>query len=91
MVRSVRRGGTRRITAPLRGFPFTAPTWPDTVPRESGPSHLGVDYDTDWARTPVSRAVRRLVVETVMCELEVKIADLIAAVLGATPEDEEIT
>ena len=66
MVRSVRRGGNRRITAPLRGFPFTAPTWPDTVPRESGPSQLGVDYDTDWARTPVSRAVRRLVVETVM-------------------------
>ena len=44
-----------------RGFPFTRPTWPGTVPHESGPSTLGTDYDTEWARSPAARAARRAI------------------------------
>jgi 1-acyl-sn-glycerol-3-phosphate acyltransferase len=45
------------------GFPYRRPTAPKTVvvPRE--PSALGGAYETDWARRPVARAVRRIVID----------------------------
>lgn len=55
----------RRAGAPLRryGFPYRRPTVPRhvTVPRPVG--DLGADYDTDWARRPLARAVRGVIVE----------------------------
>jgi 1-acyl-sn-glycerol-3-phosphate acyltransferase len=58
-------GVARTAATPLRrsGFPYRAPTAPRgvVVPRE--PSRLGADYDTDWARTPVAKVVRGVLVE----------------------------
>lgn len=55
----------RRAAMPLRthGFPYRAPSVPKgvEVPRE--PSKLGADYDTEWARTPVARAARGVIIE----------------------------
>lgn len=50
----------------MRGFPFTKPTWPSNVPREPEDSTLGVDYDTDWARSPVARAARQVIIAGAM-------------------------
>ena len=41
------------------------PTWPGTLPRTIEPRNLGVDYDTDWARSRLARAVRHAVTEGV--------------------------
>jgi hypothetical protein len=32
-------------------FPLAPPTWPGTVPRPPVERTLGVDYETDWARS----------------------------------------
>jgi len=58
-----------RVTSPLarraarKGFPWTAPTVPRgvEVPREL--PDLGADYDTDWARGPLARSIRRGLVD----------------------------
>ena len=51
-----------RVTAPGRnvGFPFRAPTVPGGVEVPDEPRSLGADYDTRWARTPVARAAREV-------------------------------
>lgn len=53
-----------RATAPVRaaGFPLRAPTVPGGVEVPVEPPALGPDYDTDWARGPAARAVRRALV-----------------------------
>jgi len=40
-----------------------APTWPGGVERPAVRRGLGPDFDTAWARTPLSRVVRALVVD----------------------------
>jgi 1-acyl-sn-glycerol-3-phosphate acyltransferase len=47
------------------GFPLARPTWPGTVARPPLESHLGVDYDSDWARRMPARVVRLLINEAV--------------------------
>src|SRR6266508_2571578 len=51
-----------RVTAPGRnvGFPFRSPTVPGGVEVPDAPPSLGADYDTRWARTPVARAAREV-------------------------------
>ena len=66
LARTVRRGGGERIPRQFKGFPYTAPTWPSTVEREEDSSDLGINYDTEWSRNPVSRTVRRALVEAIM-------------------------
>jgi 1-acyl-sn-glycerol-3-phosphate acyltransferase len=55
----------RTAAMPLRRatFPLRAPTVPRGVEVPSEPSRLGPNYDTEWARSPVARAARGLIVE----------------------------
>jgi 1-acyl-sn-glycerol-3-phosphate acyltransferase len=57
-------GVVGRISAPVRntGFPWRAPTVPRGVEVPVEPPTLGADYDTSWARSPVARVARGLVV-----------------------------
>jgi 1-acyl-sn-glycerol-3-phosphate acyltransferase len=48
---------------PQSVFPLAAPTWPTRVPRPPVERTLGVDYDSDWARSPAARAGRAAVQE----------------------------
>ena len=48
-----------------RGFPFTKPTWPDTVVRAREKRELGTDFDTEWARKYPTRLARAMVLDTV--------------------------
>lgn len=59
------RSGVARLARPRGGFPFTAPTWPDTVPRPVERSRLGAAYDSAWARSYPARFARVLLVEFV--------------------------
>ncbi|MBA3606347.1 MAG: 1-acyl-sn-glycerol-3-phosphate acyltransferase [Acidimicrobiia bacterium] len=54
-----------RATAPGRnlGFPYLAPTIPRGVEMPAEPSALGVDYDTEWARSPAARVARGVIAE----------------------------
>ncbi len=54
-----------RVAAPGRnvGFPFRAPTIPRGVEVPVEPSHLGADYDTEWARSPAARVARGVIAE----------------------------
>ncbi len=58
-----------RVTHPIarraykRGFPYLPPTVPLGVEVPEEEPTLGADYDTDWARRPLARAVRRGLVE----------------------------
>lgn len=54
-------GAARARLRPLSAFPVAPPTWPGTVPRPPVERTLGVDYDTDWARSPAARAGRAVV------------------------------
>jgi len=55
----------RRAAMPLarRGFPYRKPTVPRSVEVPKKPSKLGGAYDTEWARTPIARAMRGVIVE----------------------------
>jgi 1-acyl-sn-glycerol-3-phosphate acyltransferase len=44
------------------GFPYRRPTVPRGVEVPAEPPRLGADYDTAWARSPVAKAARNLVV-----------------------------
>jgi len=54
-----------RVAAPGRNlaFPYRKPTVPRGVELPVEPSHLGADYDTEWARSPVARAARGVIAE----------------------------
>ena len=54
-----------RLRPRSAGFPYTAPTWPATVPREPKDDTLGAAYDTAWARRYGVRLARALVVDEV--------------------------
>ena len=54
-------GAARARLRPPSAFPVAPPTWPGTVPRPPLERTLGVDYDTDWARSPAARAGRAVV------------------------------
>lgn len=47
------------------GFPYRAPTWPTTVPRDPPQRGVGVDYSTEWARRYPVRLARALVLDNV--------------------------
>ena len=53
-----------RATTPLRnfGFPYRRPTVPRGVEVPAEPPTLGADYDTDWARSPIAKTARHVVV-----------------------------
>src|SRR3954447_9414319 len=66
-VRAVRRRGGRVRTLVARaGFPYRAATHPKSVARLRVRRATGTDFDTDWARAPVSRLARAAVVEVPM-------------------------
>ena len=48
------------------GFPWAAPTWPDTIARPPVEHTLGADFDTEWARTPAARVARALLLDGVV-------------------------
>jgi hypothetical protein len=62
-----------RIVAP--------PTWPESVEREARPRNIGLEYATEWTRTPVSRVVRAVVLDGIAAPLNRLIAS--PTVLGA--------
>jgi 1-acyl-sn-glycerol-3-phosphate acyltransferase len=51
---------------PRPGFPYTAPTVPDTVDALPPKARLGADYETDWARRFPARLARVALLEAVM-------------------------
>jgi 1-acyl-sn-glycerol-3-phosphate acyltransferase len=61
-LKSVTRMARARLRPPS-AFPYAAPTWPTTVPRPAVERELGVDYDSEWARSPAARAGRAVVQE----------------------------
>ena len=78
-----------RLRPRSAGFPFVAPTWPATVPREREADTLGAGYDTAWARRYGVRLARAMVVDNIERPLlrlvarpTVDGADRIAAVQG---------
>ena len=62
-VEAVRDGSSRvRSVVANRGFPYRSPTVPRGVAVPPKKKHTGADFDTDWARTPVARATRTMLV-----------------------------
>lgn len=55
----------RTAAKPLRkyGFPYRAPTVPRGVEVPDEPAKLGVNYDTDWARSPAASLARTAIAE----------------------------
>ncbi len=47
-------------------FPLGKPNWPSSVPRPPVVRRTGVDYETDWARSPAARLTRALIVDDVL-------------------------
>ncbi len=56
-------------------FPWTAPPWPGAVERPPAPRTLGVDYETDWARSYGARLARVVMTEGVTRPLAHLLAD----------------
>ena len=54
-----------RLRPRSAGFPFTAPSWPTSVPREPVEDTLGTGYDTAWARRYGVRLARAIVVDDI--------------------------
>jgi len=46
-----------------RGFPWSAPSWPETLPRPAPERRLGIDYPTEWARRYPARLLRAIVLD----------------------------
>lgn len=63
-VRSIVTAARHRVRPPS-AFPLARPTWPGTVERPPVERTLGVDYDSDWARSPAARAGRAVMQEVV--------------------------
>ena len=66
--RAVEAAGHRRVnvvrgTVGRMGFPYRSPSAPTTVETPPAKGHSGADYDTEWARRPVAKRVRRTIVE----------------------------
>ncbi len=56
-------------------FPFRAPTTPGGVEPLPAKKRTGADYDTQWARRPIARATRHLLVDALVRPLANSIAD----------------
>jgi 1-acyl-sn-glycerol-3-phosphate acyltransferase len=52
----------RKLPRPLAEV-LRPPTWPGTLERPPRRTRLGTDYDTSWARTPVARLGRAMIVD----------------------------
>ena len=75
-VEAVRDGSTRvRSVVANRGFPYRSPTAPRGVAVPPKKKHTGADFDTDWARTPVARATRTMLVNGPLRGLVKAVAD----------------
>ncbi len=73
--RSVDVSARVRTAVARRGFPWRAPTVPRGVAVPAKKKQTGADFDTDWARTPVARATRSLIVAGPLRGLVRAIAD----------------
>jgi 1-acyl-sn-glycerol-3-phosphate acyltransferase len=52
---------------PVRArFPLGKPNWPSSVPRPPLERRTGVDYETEWARSPAARLARAVIVDDVL-------------------------
>jgi 1-acyl-sn-glycerol-3-phosphate acyltransferase len=51
---------------PTLSFPYAAPTVPGGVEPPPAKKHTGVDYDTEWARSPAARWARVVLLESVL-------------------------
>jgi 1-acyl-sn-glycerol-3-phosphate acyltransferase len=71
------RSGSQRVRGAVasRGFPYRAPMMPRGVVAPPKKKHTGADFDTDWARTPVARATRTVLVNGPLRGLVKAIAD----------------
>ena len=56
---------TPQLPKPLERV-LRAPSWPASLERPKKERNVGLHYDTDWTRTPVARAARTALQETVM-------------------------
>ncbi|HEY1279779.1 MAG TPA: lysophospholipid acyltransferase family protein [Acidimicrobiales bacterium] len=75
-VEAVRDGSHRvRSVVANRGFPYRSPTVPRGVAVPPKKKHTGADFDTDWARTPVARATRTMLVNGPLRGLVKAVAD----------------
>jgi len=64
-IKTVSRKSLPGVRAASRAtFPWTAPTWPGEVERPPAKRTLGVDYETEWARSYGARLARVVVTET---------------------------
>lgn len=62
-VRAVnRRVGAVRTVIGRTGFPYRAPTVPRSVEALPRKGRTGIDFETDWARTPTAKRVRNTLV-----------------------------
>ncbi|MBW3575167.1 MAG: 1-acyl-sn-glycerol-3-phosphate acyltransferase [Actinobacteria bacterium] len=52
-----------RLRVPRPGFPWSAPEVPAGLERPAVERRIGSDYDTSWARRPLARHVRLLLLE----------------------------
>jgi 1-acyl-sn-glycerol-3-phosphate acyltransferase len=57
------------------GFPFTAPSWPGSVPRPTPAPEVGVHYDTDWSRRYPARLARAMILDNVTRPVARLVAD----------------
>lgn len=54
----------RKLRRPAeRGFPWSAAEWPQSVERPGPERKLGVDYETDWARSYPARVARAVLLD----------------------------
>ena len=75
-VEAIRDGSSRvRSVVANRGFPYRSPTVPRGVAVPPKKKHTGADFDTDWARTPVARATRTMLVNGPLRGLVKAVAD----------------
>ena len=51
---------------PRLAFPYAAPTVPRGVEPPPSKAKTGIDYDTDWARSPVARFTRVVLLESLL-------------------------
>ena len=70
-----RRAGLARATIGRAGFPLRAPTVPRGVEVPPAKARTGIDFETDWARTPTARRVRNTIVAGPMRAAVKAIAD----------------
>ncbi len=62
-------------------FPLSKPTWPSSIPRPNPKRRVGVDYETDWARSYPARLFRAAYTDFIASPLTSVIAP--ATVVGA--------